>query len=688
MCTAQLSTKSSSLGNIYFVDNDNDSLSFDNGSDKEKEENFFKEIDSDSHDNIIERSKDEHYGKVFNIFNILIINIIIIIQFDDILGIGTFKTIFKGYDYNLGREIAWCEVNVEENDNKNYMPPIVENIENIKKLKHPNLLEYISVWHEEAKNKVVVITELLQGGNLREHRKYQKRLKIKLIKKWIKQILSALDYLHSNGYIHHDIKGQNILVDRNSGNLKLGDLICAEKLGDRKYFTKYIGTEQFMAPEVKDGKYTFKADVYSFGLTIVQLLTMEKPYKEFQRKKYIYEAKKNGVYPLSFNQIKNEEIKNFIKLCLKDENERPTCKELLQNKWLNDNESPGHNSYIEIINSLRQQNFIYNKLSSTLSNYNDLNRNISFESCNSLSNLNIYKQDSMGPIYSLDISKLTKKNEKNDLINKLRLNSVRIKSSVINQAFKSVSSLNVLKDQKIKEFKGIFSDKKKSKYFKGTFSVYKQCDSSELFKNDEEKNINLLAIYLYITEYDCKLFLKFKEEQEQNENILFTAKIVFSTAKWKKEKLNQVSINMECEYNSEKKDMEIIIENLQKIIYLNKNEILYIKKKLNGKISKIIKKKKLRDFNEKIKKIISNFELLINNEEFDYLEYIINSADFNESKYPKEISDKLKYYKNKKKDINNLFNLHNLNNNEDYNNNYKLKCQEYVILDIFDVDNN
>jgi hypothetical protein len=79
MCTAQLSTKSSSLGNIYFVDNDNDSLSFDNGSDKEKEENFFKEIDSDSHDNIIERSKDEHYGKVFNLFNILFIHIIIII---------------------------------------------------------------------------------------------------------------------------------------------------------------------------------------------------------------------------------------------------------------------------------------------------------------------------------------------------------------------------------------------------------------------------------------------------------------------------------------------------------------------------------------------------------------------------------------------------------------------------------
>ena len=75
MCTTHPSS-SSSMGHIYFIDNDNDSLSYsDNGIDKEKEENFFKEIDSDSHDNIIEKSKDEHFGKVFKI---LIINIIII----------------------------------------------------------------------------------------------------------------------------------------------------------------------------------------------------------------------------------------------------------------------------------------------------------------------------------------------------------------------------------------------------------------------------------------------------------------------------------------------------------------------------------------------------------------------------------------------------------------------------------
>ena len=73
MCTTHPSSISSSTGNNFkdYIENDNDSLSyFDNASDKEKEENFFKDIDSDSHDNVIEKSKDGHFGKVFKI-NIL-----------------------------------------------------------------------------------------------------------------------------------------------------------------------------------------------------------------------------------------------------------------------------------------------------------------------------------------------------------------------------------------------------------------------------------------------------------------------------------------------------------------------------------------------------------------------------------------------------------------------------------------
>ena len=682
MCTTHTSSKTSSINNLKdYQENEIDSLSyFDNASDKEKdEENFFKDLDSDSHDNVIEKSKDEHFGKVYNNFNF----IIIIIQFDDILGFGTFKKIYKGYDFNCGREIAWCEINVEEKDNMKGIPSFVENIENVKKLKHPNLLEYISVWYEKSINRAVIITELLQGGNLREHRKYQKKIKVKLIKKWIKQVLSALDYLHSNNYIHHDLKCQNILVDRISGNLKLGDLIFAENLGDKEYFTKYIGTEEFMAPEVKEGKYTFKADIYSFGLTLIQLITMEKPYKEFQRKIEIYEAKKKGEYPLSFNKIKSAEIKNFILLCLKNEKERPTCKELLKNKWLNDKESPDHNSYVEIINNLRQENFIIDnkKAFSDLQNKNINNEFSPLTSSNSLLyNKKVHKQSSMGPIYSLDISKLN--NSKKGNI-KFKMNSFRIKKTAFNPTIKGTKN-----DNKNKDNKSVLSDRTNKNLKYRSKSIFNTKDSSEFLKQEEINSNNFITIYLNIIELDYKLFCIFNETQNQNENILFTIKIIVSNKKWKNKKLPEENIAIEYEYNGEHKSMEIIFENLKKIIELNKNDILFIKNKLNGKISKIIKEKKIRDLKEKINKIINNFEFLINNDEFDYLECLINNKNFDESKLPKEIAEKVQYYKNKKSSIEKLFSLHNLNINEDYKNNYNLICQEYVILNIFDIDNN
>lgn len=563
-------------------------------------------------------------------------------------------------------------------------PLIVENIEKIKKLKHPNLLEYISVWYEENKNKVVIITELLQGGNLREYRKYQKTIKVKLIKKWIKQLLSALDYLHSNDYIHHDVKCQNILVDRVSGNLKLGDLLCAEKLDNKKYFTKYIGTEEFMAPEVKEGKYSFKADIYSLGLTLIQLITMEKPYKEFQRKIDIYEAKKKGEYPLSFNQIKNNEIKNFISLCLKEEKDRPSCKELLTNKWLNDNESPDHHSYLEVVNNLRQQNFKLDKkiFSSNMDSGLINNGTSPFTSSSSLMNPKLERQASMGPIYSLDISKMGYRRG--------RINSFKLKKQTIYPSIKGVKSLfslSNLNDFKNKEHKYIYSDRTNYQIYRSK-SILKWKDSTDLLKQEEKADKNLTTIYLYIIELDYNLYCLLKQNQEQNENILFSVKIIISNKKWKNSKLSKENISIEYDYNGEQKSLEIIIQNMNKIIDLTKKDILLIKNKLNGKISKIIKEKKMRDLKDKISKIARNFEFLLNNDEFDYLECLINSKNFDKSKLPKEFEDKIEIYKFKKNLIEKLFSSNGLNINDDYNNNYNLICQEYVIINLLEVEDN
>ena len=576
--------------------------------------------------------------------------------------------------------------NIEDNESIGNISSIKENIEKIKKLKHPNLLDYISSWSKEDKNIIVIITELLQGGNLREYRKYQKKLKVKLVKKWIKQLLTALDYLHSNNFIHHDIKSQNILVDRITGNLKLGDLICAEKLGEQGYFTKYIGTEEFMAPEVKEGKYTFKADIYSLGLTIIQFITMEKPYKEFNRKNNLYSAKKRGEFPLSFKEIKNEEIKNFVSLCLKEEKDRPSCKELLENKWLNDKNSKDNNSFIEldnefkIIDDSKSKSFI----KSENSNNNIFNGN----SNNSLFNIKINKipsTASMGPIYSLDISKLTSK-EKCKFDNKSS-NQIKFKSFKSKKIFKkesitkikSLFSLNNFNENKNKESKEILSERVSNN------RLDEIIQGNDILKDGIIKN-NLFIINLYIFENYEKIFCVFKEKEEIGENVLMGVKIIVSNKKIKEQKLKEKTIEIKFGTNDDKNNFGFILEELKNFIELNEKDILLIKEKMALKINKLIKKKKIKNLKEKMNKIIRNFEFLINNDEFDYLEYLINNENFDVSKFPKDTRDKIKFYKIKKLNIENLFCLHNMSPNVDNDCNDNHICHEYLLINLYEIE--
>ena len=597
------------------------------------------------------------------------------------LGIGTFKKIYKGYDYNLGREVAWCEINREQGNTQN-ISLIIKNIENIIKLKHPNLLDYIAVYYKEDTNKVIIITELLQGGNLKEYRKYQKKLKVKLVKKWLKQILSALDFLHSNNLIHHDIKSKNILVDRISGDLKLGDLIFAEKIGQNGFFSKYVGKEEYMAPEVKEGKYTFKADIYSLGLTIVQFITMEKPYKEYSRKKELYEAKKNGIYPLVFNNIKNEDIKNFIALCLQEEKSRPSCKELLNNKWLNDKDSLDNNTFIELSNDNINSDKSKSCLDKNPNNYKYKYKS-SFNRSNDtlLINESISSSIQLRPIYSLDISKLNSsdcpyanKNNKSKIIHyDSFINCKQFLKKDSNKKIKSLFSINI--GNKNNESKSIFSDKESNKYLNEFIS------DENIFEIDLNKIITeLFDIYLYIIENKGKFYFIFKDNEEDIDgiNILLCVKITTKINNKKNMKIKNEK-KIELIGKNEKEYLDIIIEQLKCLIELNKKDISLIRQELNGKINSTIKTYKIIILKEKINKIIKNLKDLTNNNNFNYLDCIINNENINIAKLPKEINDKLKNYKEKKTNILNIFCLNNVNSNDEF---YNGKTKEILIINL------
>ena len=92
------------------------------------------------------------------------------------------------------------------------------------------------------------------------------------MKSWSRQILRGLDYLHSHEppIVHRDLKCDNIFVNQNQGEVKIGDLGLAAALENQR--TKsVIGTPEFMAPELYDEDYDERVDIYSFGMCIIEL---------------------------------------------------------------------------------------------------------------------------------------------------------------------------------------------------------------------------------------------------------------------------------------------------------------------------------------------------------------------------------------------------------------------------------
>ena len=393
------------------------------------------------------------------------------------------KTVYKGYDFNAGREIAWCEIKLNKENAKESLKKISEQIELRKKLNnHDNLLGYIHGWYERYENIYVIIEELCSGGNINSNYKYIQKPKLKLIKKWIKEILKGLDFLHSNKVIHHDIKCENIFLDRISGHLKIGCIGSLELLDSgQEFFDKYLGTPEFMAPEVNEGKYGFKSNIYSLGLTLIELLTVQKPYKECEGALNIYINKKKGILPESFKLINDKGIQEFILLCLSKENIRPTAKELLEkNKWLNDKTIGKNNLIIEIKGALRQKNFYLNHRYKSGENIDPIKK-YSFTRSIIRYNSKIFKT------FNLKSKNSWKTNNNDSIINNknLDLSSFSFKNLIIN---KSTTTSNIHKSDEEKELNKINCENNDSH----NNSVINSNNMSQEFTSN--KNINNLNV--------------------------------------------------------------------------------------------------------------------------------------------------------------------------------------------------
>ena len=266
-------------------------------------------------------------------------------RFEEELGSGSQKKVYLAYDTDTGREVAWNSVIVNITDDDS-IQKIKSEIEILKPLKHPNIISFIYCFFNDSKNEIVFITELFSGGSLSKYLLEFKYPRLRLVKLWCQEILKGLKYLHEYKppIIHRDIKCENIFINKNTGEVKIGDLGLSIILKDTEYADQFCGTIEYCSPEVYQKKYGVKSDIYSFGMSMIEMITGEKPYSECKGQILVVCNKvKNKILPESLKKIKNEKVLEFIHKCLKPEDERPSADELLQDEFLNDLDSEYNN---------------------------------------------------------------------------------------------------------------------------------------------------------------------------------------------------------------------------------------------------------------------------------------------------------------------------------------------------------
>ncbi|XP_005345399.1 hormonally up-regulated neu tumor-associated kinase [Microtus ochrogaster] len=256
------------------------------------------------------------------------------------LGEGSFAKVREGLHVLTGEKVAIKVIDKKRAKKDTYVTKNLRREGQIQQMiRHPNITQLLDIL--ETENSYYLVMELCPGGNLMHKIYEKKRLDEAEARRYIRQLISAVEHLHRAGVVHRDLKIENLLLDEDN-NIKLIDFglsNCAGILGYSDPFSTQCGSPAYAAPELlARKKYGPKIDVWSIGVNMYAMLTGTLPFtvEPFSLRALYQKMVDKEMNPLP-TQLSTGAV-NFLRSLLEpDPVKRPNIQQALANRWLNEN---------------------------------------------------------------------------------------------------------------------------------------------------------------------------------------------------------------------------------------------------------------------------------------------------------------------------------------------------------------
>ncbi|WVO13581.1 hypothetical protein L204_101202 [Cryptococcus depauperatus] len=247
------------------------------------------------------------------------------------LGAGNFGTVWKAMHNDTKQIVAIKMIDLESSEDD--ISEIQAEITHLSSCWSEHVTKYYGSFVRGAR--LWIVMEYLAGGSCLDLLKPGAFTEIQ-IATICRELLLGLEYLHSEGKIHRDIKAANILLSA-SGDVKLADFGVAAQLSSHKSQRHtFVGTPFWMAPEViRQAGYDSRADIWSLGITAIEMAKGDPPLSEYHPMRVLFLIPKAKAPRLEAEEGWGENFRSFVERCLqKDPHDRATAKELLQHPFI------------------------------------------------------------------------------------------------------------------------------------------------------------------------------------------------------------------------------------------------------------------------------------------------------------------------------------------------------------------